>query len=455
MTGRRRSLARRRPPRTTPEAVPFQDPLDQVLAEPPPPLLRGVHWMVAGLFAALLAAAAIAEVDVVITGAGRLAPDAPPIVLQPMERAVLRELRVRPGEFVRAGQVLALLDPSFAEADRAALAAQRRSLAAQRGRIEAELDGLPPPAAEDADAALQSGLHAQRQAFLAARLHALEEEIRAQDAAIRALEGSETAAAEQVAIARDVEALRARLLEGQIGSRLHFLEARARRIAAEQQRDQDRGRLDGLRHALAQKQAERQGFREDWRRQLLEDLARVRGDLARVEESLAKATRLAELTVVVAPADGTVLDVARRSAGSVLREAEPLVRLVPAAAPLIADVALRSADIGLARPGDRVVVKVDAFPFQRHGTLTGTLRAVVQESRPAGAEEDAAPRPGPGAAHRAQVTLDAPALRGLPPGAGVTPGMTVMAELHVGSRSLLSTVLLPLIRGARESLREP
>jgi HlyD family secretion protein len=171
---------------------------------------------------------------------------------------------------------------------------------------------------------------------------------------------------------------------------------------------------------------------------------------------LAKATRLAELTVITAPEDGTVLEVARRSAGSVLREAEPLVTMVPAGAPLIAEVTLRSSDIGHARPGDRVVVKVDAFPFQRHGSLDGRLRAVAQESRtprPGGEEADGPA--GSGAMHRAQVTLAPPALRGLPDGAAPTPGMTVTAEIHVGARSVLSTFLLPLLRGAAESLREP
>lgn len=449
----RRSLARRRrTPRPPPGALPFQDPLDAVMAEPPPRLLRGVHWVVAGLFAALVGLAAAMEVDVVVTAPGRLAPDAPPILLQPMERAVLREIRVRPGDTVRRGEVLALLDPSFAEADRAALAAQRRSLAAQRARIEAELDGLPAPAAEDADAALQSGLLAQRQGLLDARLAALDQEIRAGEAAIRALEEAEAALAEQVAIARDVEALRARLLEGQVGSRLHFLEARARRIAAEQQRDQAHGRLAELRHGLAQKQAERQAFRDDWRRQSLEELVRVRAELARVEEALAKAARLAELTVIVAPAAGTVLEVARRSAGSVLREAEPLVILVPEAAPLIAEVALRSADVGHARPGDRAVVKVDAFPYPRHGAMEGRLRSVAQDSGPP-AMETGAPPAGP--QHRARIALDRPALRDLPAGAAPMPGMTVSAEIHVGTRSLLGTLLAPLLRGARESLREP
>jgi HlyD family secretion protein len=446
---RRVALPRRRraPPGPAPDSVPFQDPLEAVIAEPPPPLLRGVHWLVAALFAGLVGLAAIAQVDVVVTGAGRLAPDAPPIVLQPMDRAVIRDIRVRPGDVVRAGDVLALLDPSFAEADRAALAAQRRSLAATLARIDAELAGQPAPPGEDRDARLQAGLHAQRAAFLATRLQAFEQEIEGQRTAIRALQDADAAAAEQVAIARDVEALRARLLEGQIGSRLALLDARARRIAAEQQREQDRARLDALRHALAQKQAERQGFLDDWRRQSLEDLARLRGDLARVEEALAKATRLAELTTIVAPADGTVLEVARRSAGSILREAEPLVTLVPAGAPLIAEVALRSADVGQAHPGDAAVVKVDAFPWQRHGALAGRLRAIAQDSR----NEDGAPLPPGAALHRAQVVLPAPILAGGTP----MPGMTVTAEIHVGTRSLLATLLQPLIRGARESLREP
>jgi HlyD family secretion protein len=451
MTDRRSLPRRRRAAGPAPAAVPFQDPLEQVMAEPPPRLLRGVHWLVAALFAALVGLAAVAQVDVVVAGAGRLAPDAPPIVLQPMERAVIREIRVRPGDAVRRGDVLALLDPSFAEADRAALAAQRQALAATQARLQAELAGLPAPAAPDRDARLQAGLQAQRAAFVAARLDAIEEELQGQRAAIRALEEAEAATAEQVAIARDVEALRARLLEGQIGSRLALLDARARRIAAEQQRDQDRARLVSLRHALAQKQAERQGFLDDWRRQAMEELARVRADLARVEESLSKATRLAELTTIVAPADGTVLEVARRSAGSVLREAEPLVTLVPAGAPLIAEVTLRSADVGHVRPGDAAVVKVDAFPFQRHGAIAGRLRAVAQDSR---GEEGAPAAPGL-ALHRAQVALDAAALRGLPPGAAPMPGMTVTAEVHIGARSLLATLLQPLVRGVRESLREP
>ncbi len=456
---RLRPAALRVPPRLAPEARAFQDPLEALIEEPPPPLLGLLFWSVALLFVLLLALAAFARVDVVVTGPGRLAPDAPPIVLQPMERAVIRALHVRPGEAVRRGQVLAVLDPSFAEADRAALEAQRRMLAAQLGRLEAERAGAAFPAGGDAaawsdgDTLLQAGLHGRRRSILAARLRAFEEEIRAQETAIRSLETADASLAEQVTVARDVEVLRARLLEGQLGSRLQFLAARTQRLQAEEARQRGQGRLEELRHALASKHAERQGFLEDWRRQLIEETVRIRTDLARVEEQLAKATRLADLTTVTAPADSTVLEVAQRSAGSVMREAEPLLVLLPAGAPLIAEVSLRSADIGYARAGDPVVVKVDAFPFQRHGVLHGRLRAIAQDSARAAAGEGAAG----GAVHRAQVEIGggAEALRGLPEGARLIPGMTLTAEIRVGERSVLSYFLLPLVRGVRESIREP
>jgi HlyD family secretion protein len=459
------AVARRAPPkRARPqprplarEAIAFQEDLEALIAEPPPRLLGGAHWLLALLALLLLGGAALARIDVVVTGSGRLAPDAPPLVLQPMERAVLRELRVRPGQAVIRGEVLALLDPTFTEADRQALAAQSRALRAQQARVEAELADQPPALPSDADTALQSILQAQRVTLYATRLRAFDEEIGGLESGLRANAAQQATLAEQAAIARDVEALRQRLMEGQIGSRLALLAARAQRLEAEQALRQSLSRREELTHSLAARQAERAGFREEWQRQLLEEAVRLRGERVRAEESLAKATRLDALTTILAPADGVVLDVARRSAGSVLREAEPLVTLVPADAPLIADITLRSADIGHLRVGDAVVLKVDAFPFQRHGPLHGRLRAVSRDSfsphLPAGAEPGGGPLGG--AVHRGQVEIAADSALRLAPGLALVPGMTLTAEIKIGDRSVLGYFLGPLLRGLEESLREP
>jgi HlyD family secretion protein len=439
------------------EAIAFQDDLESLLAEPPPPFLGGAHYLVALLFLALLAVASIAQVDVVVTASGRLAPDAPPIVLQPIERAVIQELRVRPGDAVVRGQVLAVLDATFAAADAAALAAQRRGLLAQRQRLEAEMadTALPPPDATDSESLLQSVLHAQRQAVRMARLRAYDEEIESLAAGIRTLEQSGGLLAGQAEIALEVEAMRARLMEGQVGSRLNLLAARAQRLRADQELAQARNRMAELRHALRAKQAERLTWQDDWRRQLLEELVRIRAELSRTEETLAKASRLDALTLVTAPQDGIVLEVARRSIGSVLREAEPLVVLMPSDVPLIAEVAVRSADIGHLRPGDPVVLKIDAFPFQRHGALAGRLQSVAPDSFSRQGAAEGRPDPaaiGPGGAfHASRIAL----VGALADGSRILPGMTLSAEIKVGTRRVIGYFLNPLLRGVRESIREP
>ncbi len=58
------------------------------------------------------------------------------------------------------------------------------------------------------------------------------------------------------------------------------------------------------------------------------------------------------MVALTAPADSVVLDLAC-SVGSVVREAEPIVTLVPVNVPLEAEVSINSRDIGLIAAGER------------------------------------------------------------------------------------------------------
>jgi len=180
-------------------------------------------------------------------------------------------------------------------------------------------------------------------------------------------------------------------------------------------------------------------------------------DAKRAErDALVKATRLHGLVVVTAPEDGVVLELATRSVGSVLREAESFITWLPLNAPLIAEVMVDSHDVGYVRAGDAVVIEVDAFPYQRHGLLRGTLRSISQASvsgeRQAGQDLATASS---GRFHRMQVVLTETGLGNLPDGARLIPGMTMTAEVKVDVRSIISYFLYPITRGFDESIREP
>jgi HlyD family secretion protein len=443
-----------------PAAISFQSDLDEIIEELPPRHMRQTAYLVGVLFIVVLAIASIAPVEVVVQGTGQLATDAPPIVLQPMERAIIRELKVKPGDVVRKGQVLASLDPTFAEADMASLTAQEGALKAQIARIEAELSGAPLTLKlePDSNEAMQESLYRQRQGQYASRIKAYDEEIGQAEAAIATIEGNRNFLTQQLAITRDVEDMRSGLWKDKLTSKIQFLEAQSLRLRAERDLQDANDRLTELSHSASSKRAERQAFIEDWRRQLTEDLVAKHTDLAKLTESIAKANRLLYLVKLIAPEDGVVLDVAKRSVGSVMREAEPLITLVPSGVPLIAEVMLSSADVGYTQIGNPVMVKVDAFPYQRHGMLQGQLASISEASFSSQSGGDP-PRAGPsgrgGAFHLARVALVNTTLERVPEGARLIPGMTVSADIKVGSRSVMSYFLTPVTRGLDESMREP
>ena len=103
-------------------------------------LMRSTHYIVVALFLTLLLTAAVVKVDVVVSGSGRIATEAPPLVMQAIDRAILRDLPVQDGDVVKKGQVLATLDPTFAQADLGSLTAQQRADEAQLRRLEAEVN---------------------------------------------------------------------------------------------------------------------------------------------------------------------------------------------------------------------------------------------------------------------------------------------------------------------------
>jgi HlyD family secretion protein len=319
-------------------------------------------------------------------------------------------------------------------------------------RLTAELDGTRfEPAAGDPDRELQATLYAQRQAQYRSRLGDFDQKILGYAADVAVAEQSRASLTQEYAVAQELQSMRGSLYDSKVGSKLNYLSAQVDRMRTDRDLQAATMHLSELQHALQSTEADRQAFVDGWRRDLLEALVKARADDAAVAESLTKARRLNDLVVLAAPEDGVVLEVAKRSVGSVLHEAEPLVTLVPLQAPLIAEVSISSADIGYARVGDKAVVKVDAFPFQRHGLIAGSLRAIGEDSFAAGGAAAATAA----MYHHSQVMLDGTNLHDLPEGARLIPGMTVTAEIEVGSRSVISFFLYPIVRSIRESMREP
>ena len=440
------------------ELPPIPTDIEDILSEPPPRHLQKIHYVVTALFASLLLAASLVKVDIIIAARGRIVTDTPTAVVQPLQLSIIREIRVKVGDTVHKGDVLATLDPTFAQADQTKLSRQESTIQVQMRRLMAELNGTPFTAQSNSpEEQLQLTLYQQRQSQYASKLHSFDEDLERYQSAITTAQQNRVSLTKQVELAKEVEGMREKLLHDQWGSKLNYLDAQSTRLRAERDYEDATNHLTELEHTLRSSEAQRQIFIDEWRRQMLEELSRIRSDETSVAGNLIKADKMNDLVVLTAPEDGIVLDIAKRSIGSVLHEAEPLITLVPTDASLIAEVMIKSADVGYAKIGDDVAIKVDAFPYQRHGLLQGQLRSVAEDSvgsAGGGSLNAASNDQANGVFHRSEIVLDPSTLK-LPQGAHLIPGMALTAEIKVGARSVISYFLYPIMRGFTESIREP
>ena len=165
-------------------------------------------------------------------------------------------------------------------------------------------------------------------------------------------------------------------------------------------------------------------------------------------QRLAKAIQREKLTTLAAPVAGTVQQLAANTVGGVVTEAQTLMVLVPDPAPgepLVAEVMLANKDIGFVHAGQTAEIKLETFPFTRHGTVSAgvqivTADAVFDEKR--------------GAIFPARLLLHSDALlvEGKP--IRLKPGMNLTAEIRTGQRRVIDYLLGPVLQTGQESLRE-
>src|SRR5690242_4580595 len=144
---------------------------------------RSVIYIVAALLISAATWATFSKVDRVVTARGKLITIDPLMVVQPLETGVIRSINVGVGDTVRAGAILATLDPTFTESQEVATRERLNSMRAEALRLEGEIYGRPfPPDSADRSLdpkylALQTAVYNHRKAEYTAAVSASEADV--------------------------------------------------------------------------------------------------------------------------------------------------------------------------------------------------------------------------------------------------------------------------------------
>jgi len=443
-------------------AVAFQPDAVVIEERPLPPVARGVVYIVAALIISAALWANLAKVDRVVTARGKLITTDPMIVVQPLETAVIRSIDVGVGDSVKKGAVLATLDPTFTESQEVATRERLNSMRAEAARLTSEIYQKPFPTA-DLDRtldpkylALQTAVYSHRHAEYVAAVSASDADVARYEASLATNREAQQGLQERLKVITQIEAMRKELYALSAGSKLNLLTSQLDRLSLSDQLSEKRSQEKELQQQVAAAREQREKYINNWVREAGERLTTVQQDMATAAQQLAVAERRRQLVVLRAPEDGVVLELGQRSIGSVAKEAEPLITLVPAGNRIEAEVDVDSADVARLRVGDEVRVKLDALPYQRHGVISGTLRVITENSFQSDKNGRQTDKPdGQPAFFRARVALGPLQLRNVPSDFRLIPGMTTTAEMVVGKRTVISYLLDPVVRLFDEGLREP
>src|SRR5207302_7220679 len=372
----------------------------------------------------------------------------PTVVMQALDPSLIKTIEVREGERVKAGEVLATLDPTFAAADVGALTQQVASLDAQIARCEAELANRPydPAPARDPTTdryvQLQRSFYQQRKAQREGQIRAYDEQIAQVTATIAKLENNQARYTDRARLAKEVEQMRATLAAAQVGSRLNLLAATDQKTELLRNVEFARNSLAESQHQLQATTATRNAFVQQWLGQTSQELVTARNQRDTALQQLEKATKHKDLVRLEALDDAVILKMAKLSVGSVLKEGDPLFYLAPLGSPVEAEVHIATRDVGFIRPGDPVMVKLDAFNFIEHGMAEGTLRWISEGAFTVD-DNGAAVDP----YYKGRVALTNTDLRNVPEGFRLIPGMTLAGDIHVGTRSVFMYIVSGAMRG--------
>lgn len=411
---------------------------------------RRLLYVLALVVLALVGWAAVAEIDEVTRGEGKVIPSRQIQVLQSQDGGVIREINVRAGDRVEAGDLLVRLDQTRSESNLRENQAERMALSVRAARLGALMSRseflVEPewlervPSIVDQERALFETArqqHQLQQQIAQEQLEQRQEELAEVSARSRQMARSLELARQELSVTRpmvasgavsQVEILRLEREVSQLSGEHEQSEAQIRRL---------RSAIEEARRKLSEVDVE---FESEVREELTDTLARMN---ALREAGTGLSDRVSQ-TNLRSPVDGTVKRLYYSTLGGVVLPGKEVVEVVPADDTLLVEVRIRPKDIAFLVPGQEALVKFTAYDFVVYGGLEGTVEHISADT----ILDDEG---NPFYEVHVRTTKAGFGDQGDLP---IIPGMTVQVDILTGKKTILAYLMKPVLRAKQYALTE-
>jgi len=408
--------------------------------------------IIALFFVVFIVWANFATIDQVTRGQGKVIPSRDIQIIQHQEGGIVRELMVKEGEEVAAGQVLMRLSDVGALSDLGSNQKRYLGLKAKSLRLRAEAEGKEAPKfTDDVIKGAAESVREEVDAFRANRqnvdtqISVLVQQLSRREQEVKELNTRTRDLREVIRLAQEERDMIAPLVKRGSAPKMELLQLERSMKERQTELNSLITSLPRAKSAISEAKARMDELRSSARAQAQSELSAVQIEMGTIKETLGALSDRQERTEIRSPVAGVVKERKINTIGAVIQPGQDVMEIVPKDDQLLVEAAVRPADIAFLYPGQKAVVKVTAYDFSIYGGLKGELVDISADTISNEKDETF---------YRVRIRTPDTHLIHRGDRLEIIPGMVASVDILTGKKTVMEYLMKPLIKTLDSAMRE-
>lgn len=431
--------------------IAFMKSLNQAVLQRSPVKMSLVLYIVAALTFSFIAWANFAEVDEMTRGMGRVIPSRQIQVVQNLEGGIVEDIHVQEGEHVKKGEVLLTIDDTGFGSSFEESKSKEDELRAKLGRLRAESEGKRfkpdsdalknyPELVREEQNLYRANLNRKNSEVASLKQRVRQREIELQDARanIKNLKKSRTLILKE-------KKLTDPLFKKGLVSEVEYLQLEQKVIenkteleSLEKSLGSIRSKISEAKSMISEVEAKYQSTAQQELNETLAELKRLSSTQVAIEDRVKRA-------LVRSPVNGTVKQLLVNTIGGVVKPGMDIIEIVPDDDALLVEAKIKPSDIAFIYPGLKAVVKLTAYDYAIYGGLEGSVVHISADTIVDENQEHF---------YLVRIKTDKNFLGDEENRKDIIVGMTVIADIVTGKKTVMQYLMKPILRAKYNALRE-
>ncbi len=391
------------------------------------------------------------KIDILVIAPGQIVTTDPEIYVQPVEESIIRSINVRVGNYVKKGDILITLDPTVTNTKIFEIRQQIDAAEAKIERLKSEInhvDNFVDEISGNLNMSLQKKVFLQDKEVYTINIQKFKISIKQIQENIQSYKRKIKIYTQEVRSSTELLQMKNKLFKKGFVSRSDIIKAEQEVENFTTKLEQAKSERIAVENNLNNQEKMLEEYIANWPVQKSQELIDTVNQKKLLKQQLKQASLYGSLTKIKAESNAIVLSINNISIGSVIEPNQTILKLVPMKSPLEVELDVSSKDIGWLKKGNQVQVHLESFSFQRYGEILGKIIAISPDSMhlKEGVTD---------LIYKVRVKIVKNKLHSVPNYFRLLPGMSLVGNIIVGKRSIISYFMDPLKKAFYTSLSEP